>query len=77
MMLNVFFTTFSPSVVEGRTLKIRHNKQGYDKYNYLKNFDETLGAVCKCCDGEGGSCTRNWNAPCSKLQCLPWKFHHY
>ena len=33
----------------------------------------TLGVVCKCCDGEGGACRTKWDAPCSKLQCLPWK----
>lgn len=35
----------------------------------------TLGIVCKCCDGESGKCRSTWDGSCSKLQCLPWKFH--
>ncbi|PON56532.1 hypothetical protein PanWU01x14_181000 [Parasponia andersonii] len=69
--LNILFTTLCPSGVEGRTLKIRH-KQGY----YSKNFVESLGVMCKCCDGEGGACRSKWDASCSKLQCLPWKFRY-
>ncbi|KAF7142242.1 hypothetical protein RHSIM_Rhsim05G0199800 [Rhododendron simsii] len=36
---------------------------------------ETLGVVCKCCDGPGGECTSTTgiNPNCSNLQCLPWK----
>lgn len=41
---------------------------------YSKVFN-TLGVVCKCCDGEGGECRTTWEGSCPKLQCLPWKYH--
>ncbi|KAF3636369.1 hypothetical protein BC332_23518 [Capsicum chinense] len=47
--------------------------------DYLKKF-ETLGMVCKCCDGidvEKGKkqelCSATWVGSCSNLQCFPWK----
>ncbi|KAJ9684427.1 hypothetical protein PVL29_016742 [Vitis rotundifolia] len=40
---------------------------------YSKVFN-TLGVVCKCCDGEGGECKSTWEGSCPKLQCLPWKY---
>ena len=42
--------------------------------SYARVFD-TLGMICKCCDGPGGDCTSRWNGSCSNLQCIPWRFH--
>ncbi|MCD7452969.1 hypothetical protein HAX54_019026 [Datura stramonium] len=46
---------------------------------YLKML-ETLGMVCKCCDGEVFGqgkyqelCSVTWDGTCSNLQCSPWK----
>uniref|UniRef100_M1C8Y8 Uncharacterized protein n=1 Tax=Solanum tuberosum TaxID=4113 RepID=M1C8Y8_SOLTU len=38
--------------------------------SYLKMF-ETLGMVCKCCDGV--VCSATWDGSCSNLKCFPWK----
>ncbi|CAK9137617.1 unnamed protein product [Ilex paraguariensis] len=45
------------------------------KQRYSKIF-ETLGVVCKCCDGAGGECRSIWVGSCSKLHCIPWKLQH-
>ncbi|XP_061348951.1 uncharacterized protein LOC133294310 [Gastrolobium bilobum] len=57
-----------PSVIEGRTLSLISD-QGY------KKIFATLGVVCKCCDGVGGTCTSTWTESCNNLQCFPWKSH--
>lgn len=45
--------------------------------NYIgyKKVFETLGIACKCCDVSGNECSSTWTEPCSKLQCLPWKYN--
>ncbi|KAK4359215.1 hypothetical protein RND71_021444 [Anisodus tanguticus] len=55
------------------------NKLSSSSVEYLKMF-ETLGMVCKCCDGvdigEGKNqdlCSATWDGSCSNLQCFPWK----
>lgn len=43
--------------------------------SYLKMF-ETLGMVCKCCDGDNigqDLCSATWDGSCSNLKCVPWK----
>ncbi|KAI8028704.1 hypothetical protein LOK49_LG01G00801 [Camellia lanceoleosa] len=43
---------------------------------YSKEFANKLGVVCDCCDGEeGDQCRSSWEGSCSKLRCLPWKYH--
>ncbi|KAG5559029.1 hypothetical protein RHGRI_008822 [Rhododendron griersonianum] len=39
---------------------------------------DTLGVVCDCCDGveAGDRCSSSWEGHCTKLRCLPWKYHH-
>ncbi|CAN4106009.1 unnamed protein product [Withania somnifera] len=58
----------------------QHNSKFSSSIKYLKMF-ETLGMVCKCCDGadfgqgiKQDLCTTSWNGSCSNLQCFPWKF---
>ncbi|GMH10185.1 hypothetical protein Nepgr_012026 [Nepenthes gracilis] len=55
--------------VRARPLALPPHHPSYSK------FYETLGVVCKCCDGVGAECSSRWTGSCSKLQCLPWKFH--
>ncbi|XP_057440471.1 uncharacterized protein LOC130732442 [Lotus japonicus] len=68
VIIMVVLVTEKPSVIEARTLSLVSN-QGYSK------IFATLGVVCKCCDGVGGSCTSSWTESCNNLQCLPWKSH--
>ncbi|KAK4342837.1 hypothetical protein RND71_038653 [Anisodus tanguticus] len=57
----------------------QHSNKFTSSVEYLKMF-ETLGMVCKCCDGvdigEGKKqdlCSATWDGSCSNLQCFPWK----
>ncbi|KAL2336532.1 hypothetical protein Fmac_010978 [Flemingia macrophylla] len=71
MILVVLSVAEKPSLIEGRTLSLMSG-QGYAK------IFATLGVVCKCCDGVGGSCRpliSTWTESCNNLQCFPWKSH--
>ncbi|KAJ1384286.1 hypothetical protein SESBI_42681 [Sesbania bispinosa] len=68
LIIMVVSVAEKPSVIEGRALSLISEK-GYSK------IFATLGVVCKCCDGAGGTCTSTWTESCNNLQCLPWKFH--
>ncbi|PKA56146.1 hypothetical protein AXF42_Ash015631 [Apostasia shenzhenica] len=35
---------------------------------------QTLGLMCRCCDGAGGECRSSRSSNCAKLDCRPWKF---
>ncbi|CAN4106034.1 unnamed protein product [Withania somnifera] len=57
----------------------QHSNKLYSSVQYLKMF-ETLGMICKCCDGENTGegkkqdlCSATWDGSCSNLQCFPWK----
>uniref|UniRef100_A0A2P2PJJ5 Uncharacterized protein n=1 Tax=Rhizophora mucronata TaxID=61149 RepID=A0A2P2PJJ5_RHIMU len=58
--------SYKPIITEGRTISLP------TEGNYSKTL-ETLGVLCKCCDGANGECTRTWTGSCNNLQCLPWK----
>ncbi|KAK6779231.1 hypothetical protein RDI58_021415 [Solanum bulbocastanum] len=52
------------------------NKLSSSSVEHLKMF-ETLGMVCKCCDGANFGqdlCSATWDGSCSNLKCFPWKF---
>ncbi|KAH0465462.1 hypothetical protein IEQ34_005565 [Dendrobium chrysotoxum] len=34
---------------------------------------ESLGLVCRCCDGPEGECRSSWDSTCTNLDCQPWK----
>ncbi|KAE9447741.1 hypothetical protein RHGRI_015341 [Rhododendron griersonianum] len=68
LLLVISFTCQTPRFTEARPLSFLPQQR------FSKVF-ETLGVVCKCCDGPGGECksTTGVNPNCSNLQCLPWK----
>nr|XP_004492372.1 uncharacterized protein LOC101514220 [Cicer arietinum] len=68
LIIMVILVSDKPSLTEGRTLSLISN-QGYS------NILATLGVVCKCCDGIGGTCTSTWKKSCNNLKCSPWKSH--
>ncbi|KAL5706278.1 hypothetical protein ACHQM5_024470 [Ranunculus cassubicifolius] len=51
-----------------------HGVQPLPPAQRFSKISATLGMSCKCCDGEEGICRSTWEASCSKLECLPWKF---
>lgn len=62
------------------SLQQQHSSKLSSSIQFLK-MSETLGMVCKCCDGmdiEKGIkqdlCSATWDGSCSNLQCFPWKF---
>ncbi|CAL5363711.1 hypothetical protein CsSME_00000874 [Camellia sinensis var. sinensis] len=58
------------TTVEARAISLQHPQR------YSKEFANNLGVVCDCCDGEeGDQCRSSWEGSCSKLRCLPWKYH--
>ncbi|KAI8565245.1 hypothetical protein RHMOL_Rhmol03G0244200 [Rhododendron molle] len=62
-----------PTSVEPRAAPTLLRQQRYNS----KVLD-TLGVVCDCCDGveAGDRCSSSWEGRCTKLRCLPWKYHH-
>ncbi|KAG6537566.1 hypothetical protein ZIOFF_002660 [Zingiber officinale] len=35
---------------------------------------ESLGMSCRCCDGARGECRSDWESPCAKVECHPFKY---
>ncbi|KAJ4720894.1 Fibropellin-1 like [Melia azedarach] len=70
LLLIVAVSQCSCRVVKATRARILNHQLGYSK-----TYATQLGVVCKCCDGEKGECRSTWEGSCSKLQCLPWKFH--
>lgn len=35
---------------------------------------ESLGMACRCCDGARGECRSDWESPCAKVECHPFKY---
>ncbi|TMW90273.1 hypothetical protein EJD97_015976 [Solanum chilense] len=69
LLLSLLLINFSESrfaIQQHNTIKLS---------SYLKMF-ETLGMVCKCCDGDKFGqdlCSATWDGSCSNLKCFPWK----
>ncbi|KAJ8631821.1 hypothetical protein MRB53_025144 [Persea americana] len=68
LSLLLAFIFLQANIIEARTLTLRDQKRD------LKLL-ESLGVMCRCCDGIGGKCKSSWDTPCLKLDCSPWKSH--
>lgn len=82
LLLSLLVINFSESRFglsdAARPISTQHISK-FSSVEYLKMF-ETLGMVCKCCDGENFGqeinqdlCRATWNDSCSNLKCFPWK----